>query len=157
VWFLSPALLAWVSPALLGLFLSVLLSRASGSETIGRWLSRVALLRTPEETHRPALVRRRAELLARSPALPADGLYHLARNAAALAAHVHGNLGRAPLPRGQPDANLLTAEQKLREARTLEEALDWLTPPERVQVAGDGALLARLAALPDAPKPAYIV
>jgi membrane glycosyltransferase len=34
VWYLSPALLAWVSPALLGLFLSVVLSRASGSVTI---------------------------------------------------------------------------------------------------------------------------
>src|ERR1700722_11346335 len=32
VWFLSPPLLAWLSPALLGLFLAVPLSRASGSE-----------------------------------------------------------------------------------------------------------------------------
>ncbi len=32
VYFLSPPLLAWVSPALLGLFLAVPLSRASGSE-----------------------------------------------------------------------------------------------------------------------------
>jgi membrane glycosyltransferase len=157
VWFLSPALLAWVSPALLGLFLSVLLSRASGSETIGRWLSSVALLRTPEEMHRPALVRRRAELLAMADALPADGLHHLARDTDARAAHVHGNLERAASPRGQPDANLLTAQQKLKEARTLEEALDWLTPLERVQVAGDGTLLDELAALPDAPKPAYII
>jgi membrane glycosyltransferase len=157
VWFLSPALLAWVSPALLGLFLSVLLSRASGSETIGRWLSSVALLRTPEEMHRPALVRRRAELLAMADALPADGLHHLARDTEARAAHVHGNLERAASPRGQPDANLLTAQQKLKEARTLEEALDWLTPLERVQVAGDGTLLDELAALPDAPKPAYII
>jgi membrane glycosyltransferase len=157
VWFLSPALLVWVSPALLGLFLSVLLSRASGSETIGRLLSRVALLRTPEERHRPALVRRRADLLTQCPPLPADGLHHLARNPDALAAHVRGNLRRPAAPRGQPDAHLLTAEQKLREARTLEEALDWLTPLERVQVAGDGALLVALAGLPDAPKPAYII
>jgi membrane glycosyltransferase len=157
VWFLSPALLVWVSPALLGLFLSVPLSRASGSESIGRWLSRVALLRTPEETDRPALVRRRAELLAAAPSLPDDGLHHLARNREALAAHVRGNLRRAATPRGQPDPHLLTAQQKLYEARTLEEALDWLTPLERVQVAGDGTLLDQLAALPDAPKPAYII
>jgi membrane glycosyltransferase len=157
LWFLSPALLAWVSPALLGLFLSVLLSRASGSVTIGRCLSRVALLRTPEELQRPALVQRREELLATDRALPDDGLHHLARDAEARMAHVQGNLLRAPSPRGQPDANLLTAQQKLREARTLEEALDWLTPLERLQVAGDGALLDQLAALPDAPKPAYII
>jgi membrane glycosyltransferase len=157
VWFLAPALLVWVSPALLGLFLSVLLSRASGSETIGRALARVALLRTPEETERPALVRRRQELIAAAEPLPEDGLYFLARNLAARSAHVHGNLGKPAATRGQPDPNALTAEQKLFEARTLEEALGWLTPPERVQVAGDGDLLDRLAALPDAPKPAYII
>ncbi len=157
VWFLSPALLAWVSPALLGLFLSVLLSRASGSELIGRGLSRVALLRTPEEMHRPALVLRRDELLATAAALPRDGLRHLARNPAARTAQVEVNRERAAALRGQPDAHLLTAQQKLREARTLEEALDWLTPLERVQVAGHGDLLEQLSALPDAPKPAYII
>jgi len=157
VWFLAPALLVWVSPALLGLFLSVPLSRASGSERIGRALARVALLRTPEETDRPALVRRRQELIAAAEPLPDDGLYFLARHLEARAAHVHGNLGKPSAPRGQPDPNALTAEQKLLEARTLEEALGWLTAPERVQVAGDGGLLERLAALPDAPKPAYII
>jgi membrane glycosyltransferase len=157
VWFLAPALLIWVSPALLGLFLSVLLSRASGSETIGRALARVALLRTPEESAQPALVRRRQELIAAAEPLPDDGLHFLARNFEARTAHVHGNLGKPAAPRGQPDPHALTAEQKLLEARTLEEALGWLTALERVQLAGNGALLERLAALPDAPKPAYII
>jgi len=157
VWFLAPALLVWVSPALLGLFLSVPLSRASGSETIGRALSRVGLLRTPEESARPALVRRRQELIAAAEPLPVDGLYFLARNLAARNAQVHGNLGKPLAPRGQPDPHALTAEQKLHDARTLEEALGWLSALERVQVAGDGSLLERLAALPDAPKPAYII
>src|SRR6202795_816063 len=39
VYVLSPSLLAWLSPALLGLFLAVPLSRASGSEALGRALS----------------------------------------------------------------------------------------------------------------------
>ncbi len=65
VWFLSPPLLAWLSPALLGLFLAVPLSRASGSVTLGRMLSRVALLRTPDEAETPALVARRGELVRR--------------------------------------------------------------------------------------------
>ena len=63
VWFLSPPLLAWLSPALLGLFLAVPLSRASGSESLGRLLSRVALLRTPEEVDTPPLVARRRDLV----------------------------------------------------------------------------------------------
>ncbi len=157
VWYLSPALLAWVSPALLGLFLSVALSRASGSVAIGRLLSRVALLRTPEEAQRPPLVARRRELIAAALPLPPDGLRFLARDAAARAAHIRGNLARPADLRGQPDAHALTAAQKLLDARTLEEALDWLTPAERMQVAGDERLLDRLAALPDAPRPAYII
>ena len=113
-------------------------------------------MRTPEESVRPALVQRRQELIAAAEPLPDDGLYFLARNLEARTAHVHGNLGKPAAPRGQPDPHALTAERKLLEARTLEEALGWLTALERVQLAGDGALLERLAALPDAPKPAYI-
>src|SRR5882757_1837393 len=42
VYFISPPLLAWVSPALLGLFLAVPLSRLSGSEGLGSFLERLA-------------------------------------------------------------------------------------------------------------------
>jgi membrane glycosyltransferase len=157
VWFLSPPLLAWVSPALAGLFLSVVLSRASGSERLGRLLSRVALLRTPEEVECPPLVLRRLALIAAAEALPADGLHFLARHRDARRAHVQGNLPRPTDPRGQPDPHAFTAEQKLRDARTLEEALGWLTPIERVEVASDAHMLTQLAALPDAPQPAYII
>jgi membrane glycosyltransferase len=157
VWFLAPALLVWVAPALVGLLLSVVLSHASGSETIGRALERVGLLRTPEEARRPALVQRRQALIAAAEALPDDGLHYLARNAGARAAHVHGNLGKPPAPRGQPDPHALTAEHKVFDARSLDEALTWLTPLERIQAASDERLLAQLANLPDAPKPAYLI
>jgi hypothetical protein len=70
---------------------------------------------------------------------------------------VQGNLPRPTDPRGQPDPHAFTAEQKLRDARTLEEALGWLTPIERVEVASDAHMLTQLAALPDAPQPAYII
>jgi membrane glycosyltransferase len=157
VWFLSPALLIWVAPALLGLFLSVLLSRASGSSTIGRALERVGLLRTPEEARRPALVQRRQALIAAAEGLPEDGLRYLARNATARAAHMQGNLGKPPAARGQPDPHALTAEHKVFDARSLDEALSWLTPLERIQAASDERLLAQLANLPDTPKPAYLI
>ncbi len=155
VWFLSPPMLAWVSPALLGLFLSVPLSRISGSATAGRVMERVALLRTPEEKNPPPLVTRRRGLLATAVELPADGLWYLAHNREARWAHIHGNLPRPAEPRGVPNADALTAEQKLHDARSLEEALSWLTPPERVQVAGDARMLAQLALLPVAPRPAF--
>ncbi len=153
VWFLSPPMLAWVSPALLGLFLSVPLSRYSGSATAGRLLSRIGLLRTPEEARAPPLATRRAALLAAAPPLPEDGLAYLARHREARWAHLHGNLPRPVDPRGEPNPHALTAEQKLHQARTLSEALAWLTPLERVQVAGDARMLAQLALLTDEPRP----
>ena len=157
LWFLSPPLLAWVSPALLGLLLAVPLSRASGSSTMGRALSRWGFLRTPEEADAPALVKRRAELIAQARALPEDGLRYLARNREARLAHVEGNLARPPDPPGQPDPNAFTARQKLADARSLEEALGWLTRVERVEVAGSEQLLNQLSLLPDAPRSAVVI
>jgi membrane glycosyltransferase len=157
VWFLSPPLLAWLSPALLGLFLAVPLSRASGSEGLGRFLSRLALLRTPEETEVPVLLARRQDLLRGAGALPDDGLRHLARNRESRLIHINGNLARPADPRGHPDPYAFTAEQKLKDARSLDEALAWLTPVERVEVAGDARLLNQLALLPDAEYPLFLI
>ena len=157
VWFLSPPLLAWLSPALLGLFLAVPLSRASGSESLGRALSRLALLRTPEESETPPLVARRRALMRQASVLPEDGLRHLARNRESRLAHVNGNLARPADPRGHPDPFAFTAEQKLKDARSLDEALAWLTALERVEVAGDARLLNQLALLPDAEHPPFLI
>jgi membrane glycosyltransferase len=157
VYLLSPSLLAWVSPALLGLFLAVPLSRASGSQSLGLALSRVALLRTPEELEQPALVARRRQLIANAPPLPEDGLRYLARNREAREIHIQGNLPRPGDPRGKPDPNTFTAAQKLLDARSLDEALQWLTPVERVEVAGEGRLLSQLALLPDAEKDGFTI
>jgi membrane glycosyltransferase len=157
IWFLSPALLAWVSPALLGLLLSVPLSRASGSEWLGITLSKFALLRTPEEVERPTLVARRAELIARAHILPEDGLKFLARNREARLTHIEGNLPRPVDPPGRPDPDAFTAQQKLVDARSLEEALEWLTRVERVEVAGSARLLNQLAQLPEAQPPTLLI
>ena len=157
VWFLSPPLLAWLSPALLGLLLAVPLSRASGSESLGSVLSKLALLRTPEESHTPALVARRQDLVRRAEALPEDGLRHLARHRESRLSHVNGNLARTPDPRGHPDPYAFTAEQKLKDARSLDEALAWLTAAERVEVAGSARLLNQLTLLPDAEYPLFLI
>src|SRR5260221_9101438 len=89
VWFLSPPLLAWLSPALLGLFLSVPLSRASGSESLGRILSKLALLRTPDEGETPPLMARRRELVRQANPPPENGLRHPARNRGARLMHIN--------------------------------------------------------------------
>jgi membrane glycosyltransferase len=157
LWFLSPQLLAWVSPALVGLILSVPLSRISGSAWLGKALSKFALLRTPEEVELPFLVRRRAELIAKSHELPEDGLRYLARNREARLAHTSGNLPRPVDPPGSPDPNAFTALQKLIDARSLDEALQWLTRVERVEVAGDPRLLNQLALLPDVQRSSLLI
>ena len=156
-YFLSPQLLAWVSPALLGLLLAVPLSRASGSERLGMSLCKVGLLRTPEEVERPALVARRAELIATAQTLPEDGLKFLARDREARSAHIDGNLPRPVDPPGRPDPDAFTAQQKLVDARSLEEVLGWLTRVERVEVAGSARMLNQLAQLPDAPSPTLLI
>jgi membrane glycosyltransferase len=157
VWFLSPPLLAWLSPALLGLFLAVPLSRASGSESLGRLLSRLALLRTPEEVNTPALVARRRTLMRDAVVLPGDGLRLLARDRGSRLTHINGNLARPPDRRGHPDPFAFTAGQKLKDARSLDEALAWLSPVERVEVAGDPRLLNELALLPDSEHPLFLI
>ncbi len=157
VYSLSPPLLLWLSPALLGLFLSVPLSRASGSAALGRALGKVGLLRTPAEVEPPLLVRRRQELLRQARTLPEDGLRHLARDHEARLRHVTDNLRRPADPRGRPDPNHFTAAQKLADATTLDEALGWLTPAERVEVAADARLLDTLASLPDLIRPAVVI
>ncbi len=147
---LSPILLAWLSPALLGLVLAVPLSKASGSVALGRWLARFGILRIPEEAHIPDLVRRRDTLAQNSPPLPVDGLRHLARDSYSRLTHINFNPEPPADPRGVPDGCRLIAAKKVADARTLQEVLEWLSPSERLRVAADKRLLEHLAYLPDA-------
>jgi hypothetical protein len=80
-------------------------------------------------------------------------LRYLARNREARLAHIGGNQARPTDPRGKPDPHAFTAEQKLIDARSLDEALEWLTPIERIEVAADARLLNQLALLPDPHNP----
>ena len=61
---ISPSLVAWMSPTIAGLILAILFSWASGQRSIGLFLKRLGLLRTPEETTPPPIAVR-ANTLAR--------------------------------------------------------------------------------------------
>lgn len=154
-WLLSPELLAWLIPAVLGLVLSVPLSKASGSVVLGQALRRLALFRTPEEKSIPELLQRRNDLISTAQPLTGDTLHYLARNADARVAQVTGNMPRPADNRGHPNTFRLTADHKLGDAHTLQEALRWLTAPERIEVAADQRLLSKLAALPDQQEQAH--
>ena len=69
---ISPTLFLWLTPTLAGLLLAVPLSKISGSAKLGRFLGWFRVLRTPEEKHVPAVIRRRDELLAHASSMPTE-------------------------------------------------------------------------------------
>ncbi|MET0280563.1 MAG: glucans biosynthesis glucosyltransferase MdoH [Steroidobacteraceae bacterium] len=144
---LAPVLLPWLAPVLVGLLLAVPLSHYSGSVNIGRALARIGILCTPEESDVPPIVQQRDALIASEPPLPEDALRALAADPGARANHLLLNLPTPAPVRGRPEPERLTAAQKLRDARTLDEALGWLNARERVFVAADAAMLDRLGEL----------
>nr|WP_245427329.1 glucans biosynthesis glucosyltransferase MdoH [Roseiarcus fermentans] len=148
---ISPSLVLWMSPTIAGLVLAIPLSWASGQLWIGLGLKRVSLLRTPEETTPPAVVRRAnalAEELAHVGRDHDDALLSIHADQAFRAVH-EAFLPEKPRHRlGDVDVDLAIASLKLNDAETVEDACAWLKPKERVAVLADRGLIALLARLP---------
>ncbi|MCX8255348.1 Glucans biosynthesis glucosyltransferase H [Beijerinckiaceae bacterium RH AL1] len=154
---ISPSLVAWMSPTIAGLILAIFLSWATGLLAVGMAFRRVGLLATPEERAKPPVVARAAAILAEvggAPAEPPCGLRTLYDNPALQTAH------RAYLPprtrqRGDIAPDWALAGAKLDDAETIEDAIAWLKPKERMAVLNDGTLLDTLLKLKragDAPQ-----
>ena len=150
---ISPSLVAWMSPTIAGLILAILFSWASGQRSIGLFLKRFGLLRTPEETTPPPIAVR-ANTLARELAQAGyDGTDGIS---ALHASHELRLLHEAFLPtaeprrRGRLDPDAVMAGAKLADAETVEEAGTWLNRKERTAVLNDPALIRRVAGLPTA-------
>ena len=112
---ISWRLLAWMSPALIGLVLAVPISAFMGSARAGRWLTRLGLLATPEERHPPTLAHaaeEEAEVL-RATGVPPDGVTELLADPPALARHLAWLDGPTSRPPGTPDPSLASALLKL--------------------------------------------
>jgi membrane glycosyltransferase len=148
---ISPSLVAWMSPTIAGLILAIAISSASGQRWIGLALRRIGLLMTPEEAAPPAVATRSNELtreLARSGFDDEDALRVIHGDADFRAHH------EAMLPdvkrrqRGDITVERAVAEAKLNDALTIEEAVQWLLPKERLVVLHDRALIDLLARLP---------
>jgi len=150
---ISPSLVLWMSPTIAGLILSIPLSWASGQLWIGLGLRRLGLLRTPEETWSPEVVKRAnglADELARVGHDDEDGLVALHSDPVFRAIH-EAFLPEKPRHRlGDVDVDEAVAAIKLNDAETLEDACAWLKPRERLAVLGDRTLIAMLARLPTA-------
>ena len=148
---ISPSLVAWMSPTIAGLLLAALLTWGTGQLSAGLALRRRRLLLTPEETSPPRIVQQAAswrEDLATAAAPGADGLMILHRNPELRLLHARFLPAPVERRRGDIDQSRATASAKLAEALSIEEAVAWLKPGERVAVLLDRSLLDWLATLP---------
>jgi membrane glycosyltransferase len=158
---IATSLFLWMSPTIVGLLLAIPLSWLSGRLGAGLILKRLGLLLTPEETAPPAIATRANALQERNATLgfdESDALAALYRDPWLRDQH------EAMLPptmtrrRGDIETDRALAEAKLLDAQTIDDALAWLKPKERMVVLHDRALLAMAVRLkdsePDAPKQA---
>ena len=141
----SPFLLAWMSPVVIGQALAIPLALLTSSAAAGQGLRRAGLLRIPEEAAPPAVLREAGAIaVSFGRGVPGDALRRLRDDGALRAVHL------ALLPAGRRRSEspvLATGLAKLEEAASLEEASASLTRPERAAVLGDRAGIERLLAL----------
>ena len=148
---ISPSLVAWMSPTIVGLLLAIFLSWATGLLSVGLGLRRIGLLTTPEERNRPHVVVRAAEILASLGAVPEEtenGLRILYDNRHLQIIHEGFQSGETPRRRGDISAEWALAEAKLNDAESCDDALEWLKPKERMAILNDDVLLRAFLALP---------
>ncbi len=140
---ISWSLLAWMSPAVLGLVLAVPLSAMMANADIGRALRRVGLLTTPEEAAPPPVVARARALAAAAPP-PSPNLREFATSPALIRRHAAWlDPGTARRP-GETDLALATALLKIEEVVPNAKLLAALTPQERLAVLKHAPAIGRL-------------
>ena len=148
---ISPSLVAWMSPTIVGLVLAIPLSWTTGQLSIGLGLRRLGLLTTPEERSKPAVVTRAAAILAEmggAPDEPENALRLLYEDPHLQEAHETFALNDPQRRRGQMTSEWALAGAKIGDAESVEDAQDWLQPKERMAVLNDSTLLRRFLALP---------
>jgi membrane glycosyltransferase len=154
LFFVSPGLLAWMAPTLLGLALAFPLSAASGSVGLAKLARLFGFLTIPEEVQLPRVLARREEFELRlEREIEQATIQRLLEDDQARQRHFAGVVPRPQAPRGKPDVALLTARAKLADARNVEEAFGWLTGPERLAVLGDHELFQHLTTLSRTEQP----
>lgn len=147
----SWVLLAWMSPALIGLWFSVPLSGITASYTIGAWFKQKRILATPEEIETPAIVlaaqARREEYVSDLQEVWNARMVLADQNLIAL--HI---AMMDKLPSRQPGTAIepldAVARIKVQEAESQESLLALLTKVELSYVLGNPLLIQQVAKLP---------
>ena len=146
----SPELLAWLAPVVLGLVLAIPVSAVTGWQELGKAVRRLGLLATPEEIEPPAVVRRANELTcewATTRPQTTDALARLASDAQLRALHAAMLPTTHERPKGEYDVDLLLGLAKLDDADNLEEASTLLSNREKLAVLGNRTGFERLCQL----------
>ena len=143
----SPSLLLWMSPVVLGLALAIPMAAWTAGRGPGQALRRLGLLRIPEEEAPPAVLAEAERLQSELATSAFPALRHLLSDPRLLAAHTA--MLPPPRARGAPfSPALLMGLAKLEEADTLDAAAAALTRQETAAVLADARGLALLRALP---------
>ena len=136
----SPVILAWMSPVVLGLVLAIPVSAVTGWPALGKAVRRLGLLTTPEEIEPPAVLQRANELACEwAPTRPqlSDVLARLASDAQLRALHAMMLPATPERRKGEYDVDLLLGLAKLDDADSLEEASTLLSDREKLAVLGN--------------------
>ena len=139
----SPYLLAWMSPVVVGQALAIPLALFTGSAAIGIGLRRAGLLRIPEEVSPPPVLAHavaRAGELGNAP-VP-EAMRRLRDEPSLCAAHLRM---LPPMRRRSENPVLATGLAKLEEADSVEDAVATLSRAEKAAVLGSTSGLERLA------------
>jgi membrane glycosyltransferase len=146
---ISWEMLAWLSPAVIGMILAAPLSRFTASPRVGQACKRAGILRVPEDDEIAPIEKDRRtahghyrKALAKTPDLMA-----IASDIQLLHRHL-ALLDQQTPPRDPVDPVMATVDVKIRDSETLEEAVGRLDAAERSCVQSVPGLLVRLSGLP---------
>src|SRR5215510_14643278 len=146
----SPVLLAWMSPVVLGLVLAIPVSAVTGWPALGQAVRRLGLLMTPEEIAPPAVLQRANELACEwattRPPLT-EVFARLASDAQLRALHAMMMPATPERRKREYDVDLLLGLAKLADADSLEEASTLLSDREKLAVLGNRTGFERLCQL----------
>jgi len=143
----SPVLLAWLAPVVLGLVLAIPVSAVTGWQELGKAVRRLGLLTTPEEIEPPAVLRRTNELTcewATTRPHMTDVFARLASDAQLRALHAMMLPTTHERHKREYDVDLLLGLAKLDDADSLEEASSLLSNREKLAVLGNRTGFERL-------------
>jgi membrane glycosyltransferase len=144
---ISWQMLAWLAPAVVGLVLAPALSKLVASTGAGRAVHRLGLLWTPEDGRAPGIALSLDRILPayRAALEKTPDLAAVVADARLLERHLALVDGAPPQASKGFDTLEAVAEKKIREARTVDEAIAALTPEEQGRVQARPSLLRLLA------------